>query len=97
MSKRCPRKGCKADMSGMRADAVWCSRKCYIAVRRDPRAYRDPTEPSRSRSGRQLSYRRTVEWLTLYLVCTQGLDPQRAQHNAELQLSALLPERQRAA
>jgi hypothetical protein len=48
-------------------------------------------------SGRQLSYKRTVEWLTLYLVCTQGLDPQRARHKAELQLSALLPERQRAA
>lgn len=94
--KRCPRKGCKSDMSEMRADAVWCSRKCYIAVRRDPKAYRDPTRHE-SRSGRQISYRKTVDWFAMYLIDAEGYSEDWAHYCAEQIIGELLSDRQREA
>jgi hypothetical protein len=93
-AKRCPRKGCKADMRELRADAVWCSRKCYIAVRRDPRAYRDPTPRPRP-SGKQISYRKAVEEVAFYLRRAGALTSLQAHELAEDILRRALPERQR--
>jgi hypothetical protein len=91
--KRCPRKGCKADMSALRSDAVWCSRKCYIAVRRDPRAYRAPTTIARP-GGRQVSYRKAVDVLTADFVA-YGNNPDVVRAYFERVLARALPERQR--
>jgi hypothetical protein len=81
-------------MSELRADALWCSRKCYIAVRRDPRAYRDPTPRPRP-SGKQISYRKAVEEVALFLACTESLALAEARKLAERILHDALPERQR--
>ena len=92
--KRCPRKGCKADMSLLRSDAVWCSRKCYMTVKRDPSAYRAPTRTPHP-GGPQVSYRKAVDEVAFLLTHVVPLDAERATTLAESALRNALPERQR--
>ncbi len=81
-------------MSALRSDATWCSRKCYIAVKRDPRAYRAPTRTPRA-GGKQASYRKAVDGVTALLRDHYGVDAEDAHLIAEITLTPALPRKQR--
>lgn len=50
-----------------------------------------------SRSGRQISYRKTVDWFADYLIDTENISDAEARYNAEQLIGGLLPDRQRKA
>ncbi len=66
----CGRAACTNDLSGMRADAKWCSAACRERVRRGERAHITLTKSRGGPSGAQVSYRKAVEVLATQLVVT---------------------------
>ena len=62
--KHCGRAACKADLSGMRSDATWCSPACRERVRRGDKPHIALTKGRSGPSGLQVSplkYRRELE------------------------------------
>ncbi len=95
--KHCGRAACKADLSGMRSDAEWCSKACAQRVWRGEKRYTAGTSGS---SGLQVSYRKSVDVLAATLVVTNerpGYVTQAAARRAAGRLMReALSDRQRA-
>lgn len=92
----CARPGCGASLSGMRANAVWCSRACYIAAKRAARADTTPTRRVKRRpGGRQASLGPAIRMVAAGLVDEFGLSEAQAERLARKWLARALPARQR--
>ncbi len=89
----CGRAACTNDLSGMRDKSKWCSRACYIAVRRGAKPYIKPTSGP---SGIQVSYRRATMAMAVCLSTKYGVPVEQAMEDAEGYIGHVLSDKQRA-
>ncbi len=92
--------GCR---QATRGESRYASDACRARAWRERVGY-GPQKPLQSRSngkqrrsGRQVSYRKAVDWFTAYLIDTEDIGVDEARYNAEQIIGGLLPDRQRAA